>query len=115
MRVRRDFEQIGRSAYLLVVVLGAISVASLAFALTSTNDRIVDQNDRIEAQLKLLEAPVIAECHTRQIIEALATQTILLLRSQPPTPARLRTIHVFEGYVVILKRDRSCKRLEESR
>jgi hypothetical protein len=106
-----DF-QVSRIAYFLVVVLGAISIASLAFALNSANDRIDDTTDRLEGQLRLVEATLVAECRTRKIIRALTVQTIALLESQPPTPARLRTIGVFRGYVVLLSSSDPCNRLE---
>jgi hypothetical protein len=108
-----EFVEVGRGVYLLVVVLGAVSIASLGLALTLTNNRLDDQAQRVDRQLKLIEAALIAECHTRVIVHDLTQQTILLLLTQKQTPAIKQTIRVFSGYVHILSDQSACMRLEQ--
>jgi hypothetical protein len=109
-----SFERISRAAYLLIVVLGAISVSALAFVLTAQGNRLDDQADQQQQQLRLIETALLAECHTRAIIQALAEQTIRLLRTQTQTPATQHTILVFGRYVRVLSQTGSCDRLEQA-
>ncbi len=53
-------------------------------------------------------------CDTNAIIEALASQTVSLLKSQPNTSERAITIQVFEGYIEILKDRAPCVKAEKA-
>ena len=103
---------LGRGAYLVIVVIAAVSVAALSFALVNQSNRLDDQQKELTAHLRLIETALIAECDTRAVVKALADQTVVLLKSFAPTLANERTIGVFEAYSRQLADTKACDALK---
>src|SRR5262245_29565773 len=103
--------------YVLVIILGAISISALAFTLTAANNKLDDQADALARQVRLTQLALLAECETRGVVRALAQQTVNLLASQPSTRETRegrQTIAIFRGYVFKLSNTTDCSRLRQA-
>jgi hypothetical protein len=107
-------QQVGRGAYIALVVVAAVGYAALSFALVKQGDRLDAQQQHLQTHLHLIESTLLAECRTRDVILALSTETVSLLKSLPPTKANEQAIGVFETYGRLLKNDQACNTLQRA-
>jgi hypothetical protein len=96
------------------VAISWIVMALLVFWLFHLNKRVDDSVKVTRVAVRSNTDAIAFLCQTNAIVQALAEQTVALLKSQPPTPERKVTIQVFEGYAKLLNRRRPCVKAERA-
>ena len=91
-----------------------LALGFLVIWLFILNSRLDDNIEETNAATKANTEAISFLCDTNAIIEALARQTIRLLKSQPQTPARQQTIVIFQGYVMVLQERAACVNAEKA-
>jgi heme/copper-type cytochrome/quinol oxidase subunit 2 len=88
-----------------------IVLALLVIWLLVTNARLNDNIDETQEATRANTEAIAFLCDTNAIVQALAAQTVLFLRSeqkQDPDPDRQVTIEVFDGFVGVLEERAAC-------
>lgn len=94
-----------------------IVLAVLVVWLVILNARLEGNIDDTDAAVRAQAEAIAFLCDTNAIIEALAQQTVTLLRSQQkadPDPTRGVTITVFRGYIDVLQKREACVKAEQA-
>jgi hypothetical protein len=95
-------------------VVSWVVLAILVFWLFKLNEKVDNNINSVEKVTKANTDAIAFLCDTNAIVQALANQTVALLRSQPHTAAREATIDVFEGYAHILAERLPCVKAEKA-
>jgi hypothetical protein len=92
-------------------------LALLVVWLAVLNARVQDNIDETNAAVRAQAEAIAFLCDTNAIIEALAKQTVSLLKSDQvasPSPTRAMTIVVFQGYIQVLRERAACVKAERA-
>jgi hypothetical protein len=96
------------------IVLSYTILALLVFWLFRLNARVNDSVKETRDAVQSNTDAIAFLCDTNAVVEALAEQTIVLLRSEPSSAERVATIHIFQGYARTLRDRRPCVKAERA-
>ena len=103
-----------RSAYISLVLVAAVALTTIGVLVLYNTRRIEDQQDTLEQQIERTRRALVYTCETTTVVRLLAQTTLVLLKSQPRTPARLQTIATFEQLLIPLQNNEACLEIQEN-
>jgi lysylphosphatidylglycerol synthetase-like protein (DUF2156 family) len=107
-------DRLSRTAYITIVVLATVAFTIIGLLVLKNTAELNDQQDKLETQVERTRRALVYTCETTTTVRELTMTTILLLKSQPPTPARQATIETFQQLLITLQDDSACQEVTDN-